>query len=75
MFKNAVIAVLISTIWHMSMCEFNWITFISFALVLFFTVWATEEKINEIKSMKVFQRRINKKIDKAKISLTADQAS
>jgi hypothetical protein len=50
------------------MCEFNLITFISLAAVLFFAVWAIEEKINEIKSMKVFQRRINKRIDEIKIT-------
>lgn len=68
MFKNAVIAVLISTIWHMSMCEFNWITFISFALVLFFAVLAIEDAICNYKRRLVFKRRIQKKLDEIKIT-------
>ena len=75
MIKNGVIAILISALWHTTMCEFSLITFISLAAVLFFAVWAVEEKINEIKSMKVFQRRINKKIDKIKISPPPTKAS
>ena len=68
MIKNAVIAILLSALWHTTMCEFNALTLICFATFLFFVVWAIEEKINEIKSMKVFQRRINKKIDEIKIT-------
>lgn len=75
MFKNAVIAVLTSTIWHMSMCEFNWITFISLALVLVFAVWAIEDAICNYKRRLVFKRRIQKKINQTKISPTAGKAS
>ena len=75
MFKNAVIAMLISTIWHMSMCEFNWITFISLALVLVFAVWAIEDAICNYKRRRVFKRRMQKKIEQIKISQAADQAS
>lgn len=78
MFKNAVIAILISTIWHMSMCEFNWITFISLALVLVFAVWAIEDAICNYKRRLVFKRRIQKKIEKSYTNKNipkADQAS
>jgi hypothetical protein len=66
---------LISGMWHMGICEFNWITFISLALVLFFAVWAIEDAICNCKRRLVFKRRIQKKIAQIKISPTADQAS
>ena len=68
MFKNAVIAILLSALWHTTMCEFNWITFISFALVLFFAVWAIEDAICNYKRRLVFKRRIQKKLDEIKIT-------
>lgn len=75
MFKNAVIAILISGMWHMSMCEFNWITFISLALVLFFAVWAIEDAICNYKRKLVFKRRKQKKIAQIKISQAPTKAS
>lgn len=75
MFKNAVIAMLISALWHTTICEFNWITFISLALVLVFAVWAIEDAICNYKRRLVFKRRIQKKLDEIKISPTAGKAS
>jgi hypothetical protein len=57
------------------MCEFNWITFISLALVLVFAVWAIEDAICNYKRRLVFKRRMKKKLDEIKISPTAGKAS
>lgn len=68
MFKNAVIAVLISTIWHMSMCEFNAWTLICLASVLFFIVLAIEDVVDTLKRRTAFKRRMQKKLDEIKIT-------
>ena len=67
MFKNAVIAMLGSGMWHMSMCEFSLITFICTAAVLFFVVWAIEDAVDSYKSRKALQRKLNKEIKGIKI--------
>lgn len=67
MFKNAVIAMLISGMWHMTMCEFNIFTFVSFAAVLFFVVCGTEDAVDSYKSRKALQRKFNKQIKGIKI--------
>lgn len=75
MIKNAVIAILISTIHSMWIGEFSFLAFISLAAVLFFAVWAVEDAICNYKRKLVFQRRIQKKIAQIKISPTAGKAS
>ena len=75
MFKNAVIAILISALWHTTMCGFDFFTFICFASVLFFVVWQVEEWINDFKRKLVFKRRIQKKIAQIKISPKPTKAS
>lgn len=75
MFKNAVISMLLSIIWHMSMCEFNAWTLICLASVLFFIVLAIEDAVDTIKKRMAFKRRIQKKIAQTKISPTAGKAS
>lgn len=75
MFKNAVISMLLSIIWHMSMCEFNAWTLICLASVLFFIVLAIEDTVDTIKKRMAFKRRIQKKIAQTKISPTAGKAS
>lgn len=75
MFKNAVISMLLSIIWHMSMCEFNAWTLICLASVLFFVVLAIEDAVDTIKKRMAFKRRIQKKIAQTKISPTAGKAS
>ena len=75
MFKNAVIAILVTIIHAMWIGEFSFLAFISLATILFLVVWQIEEKINEIKSMKVFQRRISRKIDEIKITHTPSKVS
>ena len=67
MFKNAVIAMLISGMWHMSMCEFSLITFICTAAVLFFVVLAIADEVDSHKSRKALQRKLNKEIKGIKI--------
>lgn len=75
MFKNAVISMLLSIIWHMTMCEFNAWTLICLASVLFFIVLAIEDAVDSIKKRMAFKRRIQKKISQTKISPTAGKAS
>lgn len=75
MFKNAVIAMLISIIHAMWIAEFSLLAFISLALVLFFEIWAIEETINDFKRKMVFKRRIQKKIAQTKISQAPTKAS
>jgi hypothetical protein len=75
MFKNAVISMLLSIIWHMTMCEFNAWTLICLASVLFFIVLAIEDAVDTIKKRMAFKRRIQKKIAQTKISPTAGKAS
>lgn len=67
MFKNAVIAMLISGMWHMSMCEFSLVMYICTAAVLFFVVWAIEDAVDRFKSRKALQRKVNKEIKGIKI--------
>jgi hypothetical protein len=68
MIKNGIIAILISALWHTTMCEFNVLTLICFASILFFVVWSIEETIREIKRKKSYQRRINRRINNIKIT-------
>lgn len=75
MFKNAVISMLLSIIWHMTMCEFNAWTLICLASVLFFIVLALEDAVDTIKKRMAFKRRIQKRIAQTKISPTAGKAS
>lgn len=75
MFKNAVISMLLSIIWHMTMCEFNAWTLICLASVLFFIVLTIEDVVDSIKKRMAFKRRIQKKIAQTKISPTAGKAS
>jgi hypothetical protein len=75
MFKNAVISMLLSIIWHMTMCEFNAWTLICLASVLFFIVLAIEDAVDTIKKRMAFKRRIQKKIAQTKISPNSRQAS
>lgn len=75
MFKNAVIAMLLSIIWHITMCEFNAWTLICLASVLFFIVLAIEDVVDSIKKRMAFKRRIQKRIAQTKISPTAGKAS
>lgn len=75
MFKNAVISMLLSIIWHMTMCEFNAWTLFCLASVLFFIVLAIEDAVDTVKRRTAFKRRIQKRIAKTKISPTASKAS
>lgn len=67
MFKNVVIAMLISGMWHMRMCEFSLITFICTVAVLFFVVWGIEDAVDRFKSRRALQRKVNKQINGIKI--------
>lgn len=64
MFKNVVIAILLSALWHSYMCEFKLMTFICFASVMFFAVWGIEEAVDRLKSRKALQRKFNKDVNK-----------
>ena len=75
MFKNAVISMLLSIIWHITMCEFNAWTLICLASVLFFIVLAIEDAVDTIKTRMAFKRRIQKKIAQTKISQAPTKAS
>lgn len=67
MFKNAVIAFLLSVLWF-TQIEFSLIMFICTAAVLFFVVWGIEEAVDRFKSRKALQRKVNKQIKGIKIT-------
>lgn len=67
MFKNAVIAFLLSALWN-TQIEFNLIMFICTAAVLFFVVWGIEESVDRFKSRRALQRKVNKQIKGIKIT-------
>ena len=66
MFKNAVIAMLLSTL-YFTKIEFDLIMYICFAAVLFFVVWGIEDAVDSYKSRKALQRKFNKEIKGIKI--------
>lgn len=75
MIKNGIIAILLNVIYFMLLGRFYWLIMVFSVPVISAIIWMLEEAIREIKRNKAYQRRINRRIDKAKISLTADQAS
>lgn len=66
MFKNAVIAFLLSALWF-TQVEFSLIMFICTAAVLFFVVWGIEEAVDRLKSRKALHRKVNNQIKGIKI--------
>jgi hypothetical protein len=75
MFKNAVIAILSTSLYFVLLGEFNFLAFICLATILFFVVWQVEEWINDFKRKLVFKKRIQKKIAEIKISPKPTKAS
>lgn len=75
MFKNAVIAILSTSLYFLLLGEFYFLSFISLATILFFVVWQIEEWINDFKRKMVFKRRIQKRIAQIKISPKPTKAS
>lgn len=74
MFKNAVIAMLLSALWF-TQIEFDLMMFICTATVLFFVVWSVEEEVDRYKSRKALQRKVNKEIKDIKITPQPTKAS
>lgn len=66
MFKNAVIAMLLSAL-YFTKIEFDLIMYICTAAVLFFVVWGIEDAVDSYKSRKALQRKFNKEIKGIKI--------
>ena len=75
MFKNAVIAILSTSLYFALLGEFYFLAFISLATILFFVVRQIEEWINDFKRKLVFKKRIQKKIAEIKITHTPSKVS
>lgn len=68
MIKNGIIAVLLNVIYFMLLGKFYWLILIFSVPVISAVIWMIEELINDLKRKKIYQRRINRRINNIKIT-------